>query len=668
MSRGIAFLTLLLCRAAKGFSAQTAVHEAVVADATFQGNECSSFMQRTVGIFNAAAEEAQAEAEPMNPDFGPNVIIVEPGLESGEVEVLMQPLLQAALVTANGAGNTLSVQFSDHRLAVLLKPGTHNFDLDLPYYSTVHGLGTGPAGTVVKPGPQKAGLRVEHLGENSSLNTFWRGVENVHLAMDAVKWHVSQAAPMRSVIVDGDLQLSGPDPDWSSGGCLSNSKVKGRVLTGTQQQWYTKSTAMQPYQSKATVGSYMCIGCIGLDGKPYTVTYSWNQSQSNGSNSAQHMGASYTEAPEVSAEKPHIFFDSVKGGFFLRIPEVTENRSGPDWQTGSTVSFKRVYVAKNATATADLLNEKLAAGLHIVFTPGIYVLDKPVEVKNPGTVLLGLGFATLIPSFDGESLIKVGNVDGVHIAGLILQAGSETLGTTALLQWGEEGSDYEGSRENPGFIHDLVARAGGPDNAAVGVKYFVQINNGWVIGDDIWLWKADHCLRNSGVLCIPTRHVDTALEVNGANVHMYGLMAEHTDKDIVVWNGEHGRTFFYQSEFRYDGGPKPHVFAKVEEEDVHPVSYRINAEDHRGVGFGIYVVVYAPESTSTFPEMQAVRQASGLRCISVTRNQTYSQGLRDVQCMNWNASWPVSSRLTCKVWNDAENACLSEDIANLHNK
>ena len=25
-----------------------------------------------------------------------------------------------------------------------------------------------------------------------------------------------------------------------------------------------------------------------------------------------------------------------------------------------------------------------------------------------------------------------------------------------------------------------------------------------------------------------------------AEVHMYGLMAEHSNDDIVVWNGEHG--------------------------------------------------------------------------------------------------------------------------------
>ena len=26
----------------------------------------------------------------------------------------------------------------------------------------------------------------------------------------------------------------------------------------------------------------------------------------------------------------------------------------------------------------------------------------------------------------------------------------------------------------------------------------LEVNNGWVISDNIWLWKADHCVNSSG--------------------------------------------------------------------------------------------------------------------------------------------------------------------------
>jgi len=31
----------------------------------------------------------------------------------------------------------------------------------------------------------------------------------------------------------------------------------------------------------------------------------------------------------------------------------------------------------------------------------------------------------------------------------------------------------------------------------------------------------------------------------------YGLAVEHAEQDLTVWNGERGRTYFYQSELPY---------------------------------------------------------------------------------------------------------------------
>jgi len=35
-------------------------------------------------------------------------------------------------------------EFSDFRYAVLFEPGTHNVNVDVGYYTTVHGLGKTP--------------------------------------------------------------------------------------------------------------------------------------------------------------------------------------------------------------------------------------------------------------------------------------------------------------------------------------------------------------------------------------------------------------------------------------------------------------------------------------------------------------------------------------------
>lgn len=40
--------------------------------------------------------------------------------------------------------------------------------------------------------------------------------------------------------------------------------------------------------------------------------------------------------------------------------------------------------------------------------------------------------------------------------------------------------------------------------------------------------------------------------VNGNDVTMYGLMVEHFLEYQTLWNGNGGRTYFYQSEIPYD--------------------------------------------------------------------------------------------------------------------
>lgn len=67
-----------------------------------------------------------------------------------------------------------------------------------------------------------------------------------------------------------------------------------------------------------------------------------------------------------------------------------------------------------------------------------------------------MGLATLIPT-NGTPAIEVGNVDGVRVAGLLLEAGPKN--SQALLFWGQEG--YAGSSANPGAISDVYARVGG---------------------------------------------------------------------------------------------------------------------------------------------------------------------------------------------------------------
>ena len=69
-----------------------------------------------------------------------------------------------------------------------------------------------------------------------------------------------------------------------------------------------------------------------------------------------------------------------------------------------------------------------------MLTPGIYDLTEPIRVTRPGTVVMGLGFATLHPT-QGTAAMTTADVDGVEIAGLLFDAGPEKSPGTSRMGW-----------------------------------------------------------------------------------------------------------------------------------------------------------------------------------------------------------------------------------------
>ena len=53
-------------------------------------------------------------------------------------------------------------------------------------------------------------------------------------------------------------------------------------------------------------------------------------------------------------------------------------------------------------------------GKNLLLTPGIYHLNRTIEVKRPDTVVLGLGFPTLVPQ-NGTAAMTVAGVPGVKL-------------------------------------------------------------------------------------------------------------------------------------------------------------------------------------------------------------------------------------------------------------
>ena len=182
--------------------------------------------------------------------------------------------------------------------------------------------------------------------------------------------------------------------------------------------------------------------------------------------------------------------------------------------------------------------------------PGVYTLARPIEVSRPDTIVLGLGFPTLIPQ-NGNPAMLIDSDRGALVAGIIFDAGPRT--SAVLLQVGEsrDGRD-DGARHggrnvsDPSGLYDLFFRIGGATAGSARTSLVVNSDN--VILDDIWAWRADH--GNGVGWTLNT--ADTGLVVNGGNVTAYGLFVEHYQKYEVLWNGDNGADIFFQNEMPYD--------------------------------------------------------------------------------------------------------------------
>jgi hypothetical protein len=400
---------------------------------------------------------------------------------------------------------------------------------------------------------------------NSVLTNFWRAVENLTIVPSpdsTMVWGVSQAAPMRRVWIRGNLQLF--DKGYASGGYLADSKVDGIISSGPQQQWFTRNSSM-----KSWVGGNWNMFFLGVSGAP-----------------AEDWPAKpYTTIAEtpVIREKPFLAYE--KGEFTVRIPALKHNSAGPGWKAEVSerklVNDKDFYVVRPGTDNAASINSALAKGKNLIFLPGIYSLDESIRITRKGTLVMGLGLATLVP-VNGKPAIEISDIEGVTVCGFLIDAGEKK--SEALLIAGE-GLSGKSRKENPVFLYDMFFRVGGPHIGTA--KSCLVINSNNVCVDHVWLWRADH---GNGVGW-DKNWCANGLVVNGSDVTIYGLFNEHFHEYQTLWNGENGKVYFYQSEMPYD---PPSVEAWKHGDTYGYASYKVadNVKNHDAWGIGIYNVFY----------------------------------------------------------------------------
>jgi hypothetical protein len=467
--------------------------------------------------------ETVPPTDPRNPDFGPNTFVFTPSTPAADIQSRLNTI----------ATQQHTNQFGTERFAVLFQPGTYTADVNLGFYTQVAGLGLSPDSTNLN-----GHVRVEAdwLQQGSDPNNkgnatqnFWRIAENlsVHLPAGQIeRWAVSQAAPYRRMHLSGQVQLWNGGDGWASGGLIVDSKMDGVVVSGSQQQFLTRNSELNGGWN----GSVWNMEFVGTTGSP-----------------AQHFpNPSHTvvdNTPKIR-EKPFLYLDST-GSYNVFVPGVRTNARGTSWSAGNpagtSISLADFFVVRPGT-TATTMNAALSQGKHLLITPGVYHLNDTLRVTRADTVILGLGLATLIPD-TGQPAVSVSDVDGVKLAGLLIDAGATSSPT--LVEMGPTGSSASHAAD-PSLLSDVFFRVGGAGAGKAAIS--LRINSNDVLADHMWLWRADH---GTGVGWT----VNTAangMVVNGNNVWVYGLFVEHYQQYNVLWNGNGGRTYFFQNEMPYD--------------------------------------------------------------------------------------------------------------------
>ncbi|MFE9926944.1 coagulation factor 5/8 type domain-containing protein [Streptomyces sp. NPDC005774] len=494
----------------------------------------------------AAAKRGKRRRLLAGGDLGPNVIVFDPST----------PGIQAKLdeVFARQEAD----QFGPGRYQFFFKPGTyHGLNAQLGFYTSISGLGLSPDDTTIH------GDVTVDAGwfDGNATQNFWRSAENLALVPvnGTNRWAVAQAAPFRRMHIRGGLNLAPAGYGWASGGYIADSRIDGVVGPYSQQQWYTRDSSVGGWTN--AVWNMVFSGVEGAPAQsfpepPYTTL----------------------DRTPVSREKPFLYLDGA--GYRVFLPALRRDARGVTWGNGTprgtSLPLDRFYVAKPGDSAATL-NQALDQGLNLLLTPGIYHVDQPIRVNRAGTVVLGLGYATLIPD-NGTTALQVADVDGVRLAGFLVDAGP--VNSRTLVEIGPSGASRDHSAD-PITVQDVFIRIGGAGPGKATTSMVVNARH--TIIDHTWIWRADH---GEGVGW-ETNRCDYGVVVNGHDVLATGLFVEHFNKYDVQWNGERGRTIFFQNEKAYDAPNQAAIQnGSIKGYAAYKVGDRVTT--HEGWGMGSY--------------------------------------------------------------------------------
>ena len=268
----------------------------------------------------ALAPLAGAATLSRQPNFGSNVYVFNPSMPLSQIQATVDAV----------ANQQISNQFGTQRYALLFEPGTYGssaapLNFQVGYYTAVAGLGVSPSDVVIN-----GSINVYNQcfsGSCIALVNFWRSLSNVTINVTNPTfgchtgefWAVSQAAPLRRVLVNGLATFMDycSSPSFASGGFVADSEFDGSSVTnGSQQQWLVRNSKLDGWSNG--VWNQVFSGVIGAPAQCFPAQSS--------------CGGPYTTlaTSPVTREAPYLYEDSDGhyNGFVPRCSATPQPRHG----------------------------------------------------------------------------------------------------------------------------------------------------------------------------------------------------------------------------------------------------------------------------------------------------------------------------------------------------
>ena len=591
---------------------------AVPASAAVTGQASSSVAATPAASATSLCPDAETTT------FGPNVCVFN--------DTMSQSAIQADLNAIATQQVPVGAQFDSDRYAVFFEPGTYGSKAEplvfqVGYYTEVAGLGAMPQDTVVNGAidvfDNLCGLDNNGNPTCNADDNFWRSLSNLDLNVDLPSsppayapavvdpggagcanstemWAASQATPIRRAIINGSVVFQdycGGADDYASGGFIADSQITGDLNFYGNQQYMVRNSSIGG--ANGCPNGLWNMVYSGVEGAPAPVFT--GQCQQN----------TVLASSPVTEEEPFLYQDA-NGSNRVFLPALQTSSTGPSWssgtEAGASLPLSSFFIANPSTSVAAI-DVALALGKNLVLTPGVYNLNAPIIVSRPDTVVLGLGFATLVPQKGNAALVVLPN-KGVKVSGLIVDAGP--VNSPALVSVGVP--LLPGSAADPDMIQDVFFRIGGAETTTTSATVSLLDNASNSIIDDVWAWRADH----GNDVGWTANKADTGLVVTGNNVTAYGLAVEHYQKSEVVWSGQGGTDVFFQNELPYDV-PSQSVWNESSTFTGYPaIQVTNNVKTFKAYGVGSYVVFIDNNNSPTnVTEAFQVPQAPGVQVNNV---------------------------------------------------